>query len=115
MGLGVANFYTTLLPLALRAAGSQKQLAGARATLATGVAIFFLPFGLGTLADSLGIHTAFLLVELLFVLVGVMLALAAPPELKRIKNIFGHQQNLPKVGVELAKDQSDPAGNGLGE
>jgi fucose permease len=115
MGLGVANFYTTLLPLALRAAGSQKQLAGARATLATGVAIFFLPFGLGTLADSLGIHTAFLLVALLFVLVGVMLALAAPPELKRIKNIFGHQQSLPKVGVELAKDQSDPAGNGLGE
>lgn len=115
MGLGVANFYTTLLPLALKAAGSQKQLAGARATLASGVAIFFLPFGLGTLADSLGIHKAFLLVALLFVLVVLMLVLAAKPQLNDLKNIFLHQQNLPTIGVELAEDCHDSAGNGLGE
>ncbi len=115
MGLGVANFYTTLLPLALKAAGSQKQLAGARATLATGVAIFFLPFGLGTLADGLGIHKAFLLVALLFVLVVLMLVLAAKPQLNDLKNIFVHQQNLPTITVELGEDSHDSAGNGLGE
>jgi fucose permease len=111
----VANFYTTLLPLALKAAGSQKQLAGARATLASGVAIFFLPFGLGALADSLGIHTAFLLVALLFVLVVLMLALAAKPQLNELKNMFAHQQNLPTVGVEVAENSQDSAGNGSGE
>jgi predicted MFS family arabinose efflux permease len=115
MGLGVANFYTTLLPLALKAAGGQKQLAGARATLATGVAIFFLPFGLGALADGFGIQTAFLLVAILFVLVVLMLVLAAPFKLNDLKNLLIPRQNSPQFGVELAKGLHDSIGNDSGE
>jgi len=114
MGLGVANFYTTLLPLALNAAGSQKQLAGARATLATGVAIFFLPFGLGSLADLLGIQRAFLMVGLLFVLVVAMLAIAVRLPLARASRLPATPRLMP-VGSELASDGNDPAGSGLGE
>ena len=114
MGLGVANFYPTLLPLAIRSAGSQKQLAGARATLATGVAIFFLPFGLGSLADLLGIQRAFLMVGLLFVLVVAMLAIAVRLPLARASRLPATPRLMP-VGSELASDGNDPAGSGLGE
>jgi len=114
MGLGVANFYPTLLPLAIRSAGSQKQLAGARATLATGVAIFFLPFGLGSLADLLGIQRAFLIVGLLFVLVVAMLAIAVRLPLARASSLQETPRLMP-VGSELASDGNDPAGSGLGE
>ncbi len=114
MGLGVANFYPTLLPLAIRSAGSQKQLAGARATLATGVAIFFLPFGLGSLADLLGIQRAFLIVGLLFVLVVAMLATAVRLPLARASSLQENPRLMP-IGSELASDGNDPAGSGLGE
>jgi fucose permease len=114
MGLGVANFYPTLLPLAIRSAGSQKQLAGARATLATGVAIFFLPFGLGSLADLLGIQRAFLVVGLLFVLVVAMLAIAVRLPLARASSLQENSLLMP-VGSELASDGNDPTGSGLGE
>jgi fucose permease len=114
MGLGVANFYPTLLPLAIRSAGSQKQLAGARATLATGVAIFFLPFGLGSLADLLGIQRAFLIVGLLFVLVVAMLAIAVRLPLARASSLQAISRLMP-VGSELTSDGNDPAGSGLGE
>ena len=114
MGLGVANFYPTLLSLAIRSAGSQKQLAGARATLATGVAIFFLPFGLGSLADLLGIQRAFLIVGLLFVLVVAMLAIAVRLPLARASSLQETPRLMP-VGSELASDGNDPAGSGLGE
>jgi fucose permease len=114
MGLGVANFYPTLLPLAIRSAGSQKQLAGARATLATGVAIFFLPFGLGSLADLLGIQRAFLIVGLLFMLVVAMLAIAVRLPLAHASSLQATPRLMP-VGSELASDGNDPTGSGLGE
>ncbi|MFZ3069631.1 MAG: MFS transporter [Anaerolineaceae bacterium] len=76
MGLGVANFYPTILSLAIKSAGAQKGLAGSRATLASGVAIFFLPLILGTLADGIGIKPAFAIVGGLFVLLAVMLVVA---------------------------------------
>jgi len=44
-----------------------------------------------------------------------MLALAAKPQLNELKNMFAHQQNLPTVGVELAENSQDSAGNGSGE
>lgn len=70
-GLGVANLYPLLLSLAISAANGNTVQAGARATLASGMAILALPLALGRLADSAGIRPAYGIVVLL--LVGIFL------------------------------------------
>ncbi len=82
-GLGVANLYANLVTLSFDAAGTARAAAGSATTLASGVAIFLLPFALGSLADLLGIRTAMLLVAVLYlVLIVLMLSgkKAAEPE-----------------------------------
>ena len=66
-GLGVANLYPLILSLAISAANGNTDQAGARATLASGMAILLLPLALGGLADAIGIRSAYGLVTLLLV------------------------------------------------
>ena len=66
-GLGVANLYPLILSLAISAANGNTDQAGARATLASGMAILLLPLALGGLADAIGIRSAYGLVILLLV------------------------------------------------
>lgn len=66
-GLGVAGMYPLIVSLAIGSAGSLTVQAGARATLASGVAILLLPLVLGRLADALGIREAYGLVAVLLV------------------------------------------------
>ena len=66
-GLGVANLYPLILSLAISAANGNTNQAGARATLASGMAILLLPLALGGLADAIGIRSAYGLVTLLLV------------------------------------------------
>ena len=81
MGLGVANLYPVILALAMSSAGDLKALAGSRSTLASGTAILLLPFALGSAADQVGIHLAFLVVALLIVvLAGLLLYISRRKE-----------------------------------
>lgn len=68
LGLGGANLYPVLVSMAIASAGELKAEAGARATLATGTAILFLPLVLGIVSDKIGIRLAYSTVGLLFVL-----------------------------------------------
>jgi fucose permease len=64
-GLGVAALYPLLLSLAIGAAPGSEAAAGARTTLASGVAILALPLVLGGLADLAGLKLAFLVIAVL--------------------------------------------------
>ncbi|HSN95521.1 MAG TPA: MFS transporter [Anaerolineaceae bacterium] len=66
LGAGVSMLYPALLSLELGVAGEQKKLAGSRATLASGLAILLLPFGLASLADRIGIQPAFGIIAALY-------------------------------------------------
>ena len=70
-GVGVANLYPLLLSLAISAADGNTVQAGARATLASGMAILALPLALGRFADAFGIRSAYGIV--LFLLVSIFL------------------------------------------
>lgn len=72
-GLGVASLYPMILSLAIGASGGDTVQAGARATLASGTAIFALPLLLGRLADVIGIQQAYGIVALLLVGIFVIL------------------------------------------
>ncbi len=65
VGLGIANFYPLTLAAAINIAPQQADRISARMTLGAGVAILFAPQILGTLADALGLHTAFMTVIVL--------------------------------------------------
>lgn len=58
-GIGVANLYPVSLALAMNAAPHQANVASARLTLCSSLATLTLPFGLGWLADQIGIARAF--------------------------------------------------------
>jgi fucose permease len=75
-GLGVANLYPLILSLAISAANGKTDQAGARATLASGMAILLLPLALGGLADAIGIRSAYGLVVLLLVSVFLIYQIA---------------------------------------
>ena len=70
-GLGVANLYPQLLVLAVGAAPGQTDAASARASLASGLAILLLPLVLGWLADHIGIRSAYSIIILLQISVGL--------------------------------------------
>jgi fucose permease len=70
-GLGVANLYPLILSLAIGAAQGNTVQASARATLASGTAIFTLPLVLGGFADAVGIRLAYGVV--LVLMIGVFL------------------------------------------
>lgn len=70
-GLGLANLYPLILALAINTADGNTVQAGARATLASGLAILALPLLSGSFADAAGIRPAYGVVLLL--LIGVFL------------------------------------------
>ncbi len=76
-GLGVASLYPLILSLAIGSAGSGTVRASASSSLASGVAIFFLPLTLGRLADAVGIHWAYLLVLLLLAIALIIVRITA--------------------------------------
>ncbi len=75
-GLGVASLYPVILSLAINTAGNQAAEAGARATLASGVAILLLPLILGWMADITTLHGSFSIVAVLFAFVLLMMLTA---------------------------------------
>jgi MFS family permease len=76
-GLGVASLYPLILSLAIGSAGGGTVRASASASLASGVAIFFLPLTLGRLADAVGIHWAYILVLLLVAIALIIVRITA--------------------------------------
>lgn len=66
-GLGVACLYPLILALAIGSASGSTDRASARASLASGVAIFALPLILGRVADAVGIRDAYAIIILLLV------------------------------------------------
>jgi fucose permease len=72
-GLGVASMYPMILSLAIGSAGGSTVEASAFSSLASGVAILFLPLILGRLADAVGIHSAYLIVLLLLAIAFVII------------------------------------------
>ncbi|MDO8106672.1 MFS transporter [Isoptericola sp. b441] len=76
-GLGYGVHYPLALSLLLQAAGSRPDLGQARALLGAGVAIGLSPFILGSAADVVGPHTAFLLVPALAALAATCVAVEA--------------------------------------
>ena len=75
-GLGVANLYPMILSLAIGAADGNTIQASARTTLASGTAILTLPLILGSLADAVGIRSAYSVVVFLLVSVFLICLLA---------------------------------------
>jgi fucose permease len=73
-GIGVANLYPQILALAVGIT-HQTDVASARASLASGLAILLLPLLLGGLADQIGIGYAYGLVVILLLLVGIGIVL----------------------------------------
>ncbi|MEA4810970.1 MAG: MFS transporter [Anaerolineaceae bacterium] len=73
LGLGVAMLYPIILALELEVAGPQKKIAAARSTLAGGLAVLLLPFLLASLADRIGIHSAFGIIAVVYALLIVVL------------------------------------------
>jgi fucose permease len=72
-GLGTGNLYPLTLSLAVGAAVNQSDAATARASLASGLAILFLPLLLGGLADAVGLRTAYSVVFGLLALAAVVI------------------------------------------
>ncbi len=87
-GLGVASLYPLILSLAIGASGGNSVQAGARASLASGTAIFTLPLVLGRLADSVGIRQAYGIVILLlagvFLIILLRARLASPGQARSV-------------------------------
>jgi fucose permease len=67
VGLGIANLYPLALALAVGAAADQPDRAGARATLASGMAIGVAPLLLAALADRAGFRIAYSVVVVLVI------------------------------------------------
>ncbi len=76
-GLGVANQFPLILSLALGAAGGSTVRASTRASLGSGIAIFFLPLMLGRLADAVGIRLAYGMVAVLLAAAFALIHLSA--------------------------------------
>jgi MFS family permease len=82
-GLGVSMFYPISLARAIAAGGARSNLASARATLGSGVAIGLSPFVFGLLADAGGVRAAYLVVPIL--LLGLSIASTLAARLEQLK------------------------------
>jgi predicted MFS family arabinose efflux permease len=60
IGLGLGPQYPFVIALALAAAGSAADRASSVASIGIGITVAFAPFGLGAVADALGVVTAFI-------------------------------------------------------
>ena len=81
-GVGVSMFYPISLARAIAAGGARSNLASARATLGSGVAIGLGPFVFGLLADAGGVRAAYLVVPVL--LLGLWLASTRAARLEQL-------------------------------
>jgi predicted MFS family arabinose efflux permease len=84
IGLGVALLYPLSLSFAVGAAGPSGEAAGARSSLAAGLAILIAPVTLGALADAANLGTALLAVPALACAVGAAFALARALERRAV-------------------------------
>ena len=84
-GMGVANLYASMITLCFEAAGKERAAAGAATTLASGVAIFALPFALGSLADLISIRYAVLLIPFLFLVLAFLFIFNMRSEQKEVR------------------------------
>lgn len=84
LGLGTALLYPLTLGFAIGVAGRQGEVASARASLASGVAILIMPMALGTLADGLGLRLACLFLPALPALGAVCFVAARTLEFRRL-------------------------------
>lgn len=73
-GLGGGLHYPLGIGLALAHSGGRPDLAAARASFAVGISFAVAPFALGSLADAVGPHAAFLLVPVFLLLSAVVVA-----------------------------------------
>ena len=73
VGLGVATQFPLGVARAIAASRGLADVATARASLGAGLAIGAAPFALGSLADRVGTHTAYLVVPVLLLLAGSVL------------------------------------------
>jgi predicted MFS family arabinose efflux permease len=88
-GLGLGVQYPLTISRAIAASNGRSDLAAARASLGSGLAVAAGPFVLAVLADRYGTHGAFLLVPLLVGAALLMLTLSRP----------GSSQPMPKVAI----------------
>ena len=82
-GIGTASLYPLGMATALERAGDAALAAGARLTLATGVAILTMPLLLGAVADNVGVVAGWPLVIGLCALAFVLLRVPAAPVAQR--------------------------------
>lgn len=86
-GLGVALLYPVALAEALATWPAEPARAASRCALASGLAIGAAPLLLGTLADQVGLRTAFLLAHVLITLLLIRLALHARHDKARLNPV----------------------------
>jgi predicted MFS family arabinose efflux permease len=78
-GVGISLFYPLGIARALAASEGKPDVASARAGLGAALAVGVGPFGLGALADGVGLHLAFLVVPALLVVAAVGVRLSPHP------------------------------------
>ncbi len=83
LGLGIANLFPLSLSAATTIGANMANTASARVSLAAGLAILIVPQVLGSLADQIGIQSAFLLAGLMGVGVLTLSAFAAWAQRRR--------------------------------
>ncbi|MDR3372619.1 MAG: MFS transporter [Ancalomicrobiaceae bacterium] len=84
LGLGTAPLYPLTLGFAIGVAGRHGEVASARASLASGVAILVMPMALGTLADGLGLRLACLMIPILAAVGALCFVAARRLEFRRL-------------------------------
>ena len=99
LGLGVSMLYPSILSLELEVAGEQKKLAGSHSTLASGLAILFLPFTLASLADRTDIHAAFGIIAVVYTLLILTLLVT--------RHIKGNPSSKTTSAVITSKEETE--------
>jgi MFS family permease len=94
-GVGLANLYPLSLALTLAAAPGNEDTANARIQMLGGVLVIAAPYLLGTLADHLGLRTAFT-TELVLIGAAAVLLMAGL-RLARTASLPGHSSTLALV------------------
>jgi len=84
LGLGTAPLYPLTLGFAIGVAGRLGEVASARASLASGIAILAMPMALGALADGLGLRLACLFLPVLPAVGALCFVAARVLELRRL-------------------------------
>lgn len=95
-GLGISLFYPLGVARAIAASHGKPDHASARAGLGASLAIGLGPFGLGALADAVGLHLAFLVVPALLLVASLGVRLGPHPHPPKTGELERHQPNAPR-------------------